>query len=104
MKNKVIINFHDWRDGDLDTDGQRITLKMSDNPHFLMLTAESAAVAKASGVFHQAYIAARDGGRQAHREKDAARKVLEKALRILGFHINEEADGDLPKLQSTGYP
>lgn len=101
---KVIINFSGWRDALLDKDAQYICGKMKDNAFFPMLVDEINAVIACTNAYHLALIAAPDGGREAHVTKEVSRKALIKALRVLGFQINEVAEGREELLASTGYP
>lgn len=104
MKQRILTDFHEWRDADLDLDAHHICQKMQGNPHFPTLEPEIAAVVAAAPKFRDAFIAAKDGGKAAHQAKDACRKALVQALRLLGFHINRLADGNVELLETTGYP
>lgn len=104
MKAQILTDFSGWRDTDLDRDALIIAGAMNNNPHFPMLADKAAALANAADAFHSAMLTAARGNGEAHRNKENKKAALLKALRYLGLSINIEADGDLTKLESTGYP
>ena len=103
-KAKIITSYKTYSDADLDSTTNAGIKGTTGNAAFTFTKGELTDVVTAYGAYHAAEAAVATGNKAAITAKDAARKVLEEKLGILCPSINLQANGDLGKLQSTGFP
>ncbi len=102
---KPSISFlNDDPDPVLLTDTDTITSAMTNNPNYTTPAPTLAAVTAAAETFAEKLAAAATGGVQQTSEKNAARAVLTNLLRQLASYVQVACDGDMAKLQSSGFP
>lgn len=103
-KFKIIISYTDYSDAELDAIVNSGIKGTTGNANFTFTKNELTDTTTAYNAFHTALSAIATGNKATITAKDAARKTLEDKLGILCPSINLQANGDLAKLQSTGFP
>ena len=103
-KLQVKTNFSQLRKADLEITAQSIVAHMTGNEHFSALAPEVADVQAAHVAYAQALAASYNSGTAATAAKDARRKELEHALKVLGVKINLMAAGNRELLETTAFP
>jgi len=103
-KQKAIISFLHVRDNDLTEIAQLVHDKMFSNPDFPNPIPTLADFFTAIQFYSDALIKSKDGTKKDTAFKNAKRKILVKMLSNLGNYVNITADGDLSKLDGSGFP
>lgn len=103
-KNKVITNFSNYSDSNLDVVGNSAVTGLTGNASFTFVNAELTTLTTNQNTYHIKLAAVATGNASAVIEKNAARKDLLSSLRVIAIQVNLQADGDLLKLQSSGLP
>jgi hypothetical protein len=103
-KQKAIINFTRVRDNDLPETSLVIYKRMFGNPDFPSPTPSMAELQIAINDYSDALIKSKDGTRHDTAEKNVKRNILVKCLADLGNYVNMVADGDIVKLDGSGFP
>ena len=101
---KVITGFTNYSDPTLDVAGISAVTGLTANVHFTFVNGELTVLTTNQNTFHTKLAAVATGNALAVTEKNAARKGLLTAMRIIAIQVNLQADGDLLKLQSSGLP
>jgi len=105
MKNqKAVISFAKTKDHELADIAQAIANKMTNNLNFSSPTISLSDLQAAIAAYSSALIQAADGSKADTATKNACRITLENDLSTLGNYVNLMAEGDLVKLQSSGFP
>jgi hypothetical protein len=101
---KAIISFVKTRDHELADAAQAITNKMTNNLNFGNPSISLSDLQAAIDAYSNALIQTQSGSKADTATKNAYRLTLENDLSRLGAYVNLMADGDLLKLQSSGFP
>jgi len=101
---KAVINFQHVKDNDLPEVSQLIHDKLDGNADFPALPVLLPAFQLAITDYSSALVTAKDGTKQDTAKKNAKRKILEGMLAENGNYVNLIANGDLVKLEGSGYP
>lgn len=102
-KPKAIVNFAKVKENDLVESAQRILNKMAKNAHFKTPIPALEVIQKALSDYSAALVNCMDGTKEDTAFKNAKRLVLDTYLSTLGGYVNIIADGDLVKLDSSGF-
>ena len=103
-KQKAIIDFSRVRDNDLTEAATLIHEKLNANPDFPTPSPTLPVFLTAIDDYSAALVKAKDGTKQDTADKNAKRKILEGMMADLGNYVNTIADGDLVKLEGSGFP
>ncbi len=103
-KQKAIIDFTRVRDNDLTETATLIHEKLNANPDFPTPSPTLPVFLTAIEDYSNALVKAKDGTKQDTADKNAKRKILEGMMADLGNYVNTIADGDLVKLEGSGFP
>jgi len=103
-KPKIITNYALETDADLDNKVGAGIQGCTGNSNFTFSKGELTDVATAYTAYHNALIAVPTGNAAAISKKNSCRVTLEAKTGILCNTINLQANGDLTKLQSSGFP
>ena len=101
---KVITNFTGLTDGQLDETSSTIIHDCTGNANFTFTGGALTNAAAAQTDYHTKLAAVALGGAMAVTAKDLAKTVLTNDLHILALQVNLQANGDITKLQSSGFP
>ena len=101
---KAIISFAKTKDHELTDLAQAIANKMTNNIHFSTPTISLSDLQAAIDAYSDALIQTQSGSKADTVTKNTYRLTLENDLSRLGAYVNLIADGDLLKLQSSGFP
>ncbi|MCX6158110.1 MAG: hypothetical protein NTY74_09065 [Ignavibacteriae bacterium] len=101
---KAIINFQNVKDNDLTEVAQLIYDKLATNPDFPTPPVLMPALKVGILDYSTALVKSKDGTKQDTAIKNAKRKILEGMLTENGNYVNLVANGDLVKLEGSGYP
>jgi len=103
-KQKAIIDFTRFRDNDLPEIATLIHNKLASSPDFPDLPVIPDELLIGINEYSTALVNSKDGTKQDTAIKNAKREVLEGMLAMNGNYVNLVADGDLVKLEGSGYP
>jgi hypothetical protein len=103
-KQKAVIDFTRVKDNDLTETSMLVHKKLSANPDFPTPSPTLTVFLAAIEDYSTALVKAKDGTKQDTADKNAKRKILEEMLADLGNYVNITADGDLVKLEGSGFP
>ncbi|MFZ4592301.1 MAG: hypothetical protein ACOYN6_14970 [Ignavibacteria bacterium] len=103
-KQKAIIDFSKVKDNDLTEVAQVIWTKLTGNPDFTTPIPPLSSLKSAIDDYSGALITSKDGTKQDTAIKNANRAALLEILTDLGNYVNMTADGDLVRLEGSGYP
>lgn len=101
---KALINFSRVRDNDLTEVSQTIVSKMSKNEDYPNPTPSLNVVQASIKAYADALIKCQGGTKEDVAVKNEKRKVLELNLTHLGNYVNSVAEGNLVKLDRSGFP
>ncbi len=101
---KAIISFAKTKDHELTDTAQAIANKMTNNLNFSSPTISLIDLQAAIAAYSSALVQAADGSKADTATKNACRLTLENDLSTLGTYVNLIAEGDVVKLQSSGFP
>ena len=101
---KAIISFAKTKDHELADIAQAIVNKLTNNLNFSNPTISLSDLQAAIVAYSSALIQAADGSKVDTATKNACRATLENDLSTLGTYVNLMAEGDMVKLQSSGFP
>ena len=100
---KVIIDYKDVLEGELDNQGQAIFNSLTNNPNFTWANNELVTLQTLVTAYGVAYEASRNGTKANTVAKDDARKALLAQMRLMALQVNLQANGDRLKLESSGF-
>ena len=103
-KDKIISNFSRLSDAELNVQATSIAACLTNNNSFTFANGEVAALTAATTKFYNKLAALTAGSVGAVAEKNAARADLIVLLSTIAIQVNLQANGDLVKLQSSGFP
>lgn len=103
-KRKAVINFKQYKDNDLVEIAQLIVSKMSLNADFPKPVPTLTVIQTAITEYSAALVKAKDGTKQDTQIKNDKKLVLEDLLAKLGNYVNGITEGDLAKLDGSGFP
>ena len=101
-KYKVITEFSDVKDAELDVDAANAVKGLTNNPDFTFSGNELNDFTKDADDYHLAMGALATGGKLAVTAKNTARVTLEKSFSAVAVIVNQQANGDLAMLQGSG--
>jgi hypothetical protein len=101
-KFKVITDFSDVKDADLDVKASAAVKAITGNTNFTFTGTQFTGFTGDTTTYHNKMAALPTGGRIAVTEKNVARVNLEKSFGAVAVIVNQQANGDLNKLQSSG--
>jgi hypothetical protein len=104
IRTRIKISYVRLTDADLDTTANAGIFATTGNPAFTFTKNELSDATTALTNYHNALGGVATGNNTAITKKENTRDVLLDKLRILCSSINLQANGDLTKLQSTGFP
>jgi hypothetical protein len=100
---KVIIDYTDVLEGELDNQGQAIFNSLVNNPYFTWANNEIGQLQNLVTAYGVAYEASRNGTKANTVAKDDARKARLAHLRLMALQVNLQANGDKLKLETSGF-
>jgi len=104
IKQKALGGFRRERDEAVLVRGKVVVLAMTDNPNFVAPEPDLGALTEILDDYeYKLAMARRPGSPEDTAAKNDARKVAERMLKRLAFYVTHTADGDLPKLFSSGF-
>ena len=107
MQPKLIITFDRLSEPDFDAKAELITSSLTGNPNFPLpwpaYVPQLADLSAARASYHTAYDAAKSGDKVKISARGVARETLTALLRKLAPYLELIANGDVSKLESTGY-
>lgn len=101
-KSKVLTDFSGLKDAELDVKAFSAGKALTGNANFTFTGTQLTGFVNDAATYHTKMAALATGGRTAVIEKNAARAILEKSFGSLAVLVNQQAGGDLSKLQSSG--
>lgn len=101
-KFKVITDFSDVKDADLDVDASNAVKGLTGNTSFTFTGSTFTNFTSNATSYHSAMAALATGGSPAVIAKNTARAILETSFSAVAVIVNQQANGDLAKLQSSG--
>lgn len=101
-KYKVITDFSDAKDADLEVDASNAVKGLTGNTNFTFAGNTLTNFATTVSNYHTSLGALATGGRAAVTAKNAARAALETSFGAVAVIVNQQANGDLAKLQTSG--
>lgn len=101
-KYKIITDFSDFKDADLDVEASNAVKGLTGNTYFTFTGTQLTNLTTNAAAYHTALGNLATGGKTAVTAKNAARKVLENSFGEVANIVNQQASGDLNKLQTTG--
>lgn len=104
MKQRVIVSFAKTKENDLAELAKLIVSKMTKNLYFTTPNPPLATIQTAITAFSDALLKCKDGTKEDTANKNVKKGILENYLTQLGNYVNSIADGDLGKLDSSGFP
>jgi len=103
MKNRCLITFSRYTDGDFSSIASSIINQMTDNPDFPNPTPSIAELTAAKNSYMTSLLAALTGNRSDIADKKVKRQLLTTLLQSLASYINFTSGGDKSKLLTTGF-
>ncbi len=103
-KYKVVTDFSDLKDAELDVEAANAVKGLSGNPDFTFAGNELKDFTTDAGDYHTAMGSLATGGKLAVTAKNTARTTLEKSFGAVAVIVNQQANGVLGKLQGSGIP
>ena len=100
---KVIIDYSDLPEGELDNFAQAVLDKLTGNTNFTFAANELTALQALITDYAAKYEASRNGTKADTLAKNIARKALLDALRATASQVNVQAGGSLVKQESSGF-
>lgn len=99
---KVITDFSDLQDAELDIKASGAVKALTGNANFTFTGTQFTDFTSDTTTYHNKMAALPTGGKIAVTEKNDARVKLEKSFSAVAVIVNQQANGDLNKLQSSG--
>jgi len=103
-KYKVITDFSDKTDADLDVAAAAAVTGLKGNANFTFVDDQLKDFEDDGNAYHDSLAALATGGKAAVTAKNAARETLLNSFGAVAVVVNQQADRDLAKLQSSGIP
>ncbi len=100
---KVLINFSNFSDSELDQQAQAIVTAMTGNANFTTPVPALTVVSDAISSYQEALSNAATGDRTATSIKDQRRKDLESILRSLGLYVEVQSNSEAAVMLSSGF-
>ncbi|MFC2093798.1 hypothetical protein ACFLSV_07845 [Bacteroidota bacterium] len=100
---KALIDFSHYKDDELLVKGTHIYDSLNGNLSFPLLAAKLPSLLTALNEYSPALAASVGGSKLDTAVKNQKRDALIEVLRDIGEDVNDEADGDEPKIVSSGY-
>lgn len=101
-KFKVITDFSDKKDAELDVDAANATTGLDGNANFTFSGNQLKDFKDDATAYHDSLAALATGGKNAVTAKNVAKEKLLKSFSVVAVVVNQQADGDLGKLQTSG--
>ncbi|HEY2381436.1 MAG TPA: fibronectin type III domain-containing protein [Terriglobia bacterium] len=101
-KIKPAEDYGSMKDADVQTLGETVAANLTNNSSLPAPTVDPKVLKADADNFGAAIVAAQDGGKKAVAQKNKARKVVVKDLRLIGRYVEEIADGDMAIFSSSG--
>lgn len=103
MKNKALIDFSKYSDGDFESKARTIITNMTGNTNFPDPSPAIPDVTLATNIYSEALAAASTGNRSDVADKNEKRQLVTLMLRSLASYVNFTAEGDRAMLLTTGF-
>ena len=101
-KFKVITDVSDLKNAELDVESSNTVKGLKGNTKFTFAGTEFTDFETDTKSYHDSMGDLATGGKTAVTAKNATRDKLEKSYSVVAVIVNQQADGDLAKLQTTG--
>lgn len=101
-KQKIITDFSNYTEADLDVAAANAVKGLTGNTNFTFAGSLLKDFQDDAITYHDSLAALATGGKTAVTTKNAARETLLNSFSAIAVVVNQQADGDLAKLQSSG--